>query len=234
MSSSPNLVCPSFNSAGANSSFCLPQDLFFCFSVLNSRMSSHSLVSFLYFVYCSWVDQCKSYLLESKWFHTGYKATLAGYLDNGCISVAGTLLDFHVYVSMTPRITKEALDYLQGYPDLIRWASMAFRIVDDFGTSEDELGRGDVPKAIQCYMHDTGVSFQVAREQLRHLANEAWKKQNREQWVAKSPLPESYVNAVTDLTRRAEIFYQYEDGFGIPDNETENRIRSLMVDPIPL
>ncbi|KAF9610223.1 hypothetical protein IFM89_021416 [Coptis chinensis] len=135
-----------------------------------------------------WVDQCKSYLLESKWFHTGYKATLAEYLDNGCISVAGPLLDFHVYVSMTPRITKEALDYLQGYPDLIRWSSMAFRIVDDFGTSEDELARGDVPKAIQCYMHDTGVSFQVAREQLRHLANEAWKKQNREQGFFESPL----------------------------------------------
>ncbi|KAF9626587.1 hypothetical protein IFM89_036102 [Coptis chinensis] len=180
-----------------------------------------------------WVNQCKSYLLESKWFHTGYKATLAEYLDNACVSVGGPILSFHVYVSMTPRITKEALDYLQNYPDLIRWASMASRIVDDFGTSEDELPRGDVPKAIQCYMHDTGVSFQVAREQLRHLANEAWKRQNREQWV-ESPLPEAYVKAVTNGTRTAEIFYQYGDGFGIPDSETENRIRSSIVDPIPL
>ncbi|KAF9617721.1 hypothetical protein IFM89_038221 [Coptis chinensis] len=218
----------------------LPDYIKLCFFALYNTVNEFAYnalkehgMNILPYLRKQWVNQCKSYLLESKWFHTGYKATLGEYLENGCVSITAPMLDFHLYISMTPTITKEELEYIQSYPDLIHWGSMALRLIDDLGTSEDELARGDVPKAIQCHMHDTGVTAVVARERIRHLADEAWKKQNREQW-AESTLPGAFVNAVTNLTRTSEIFYQYRDGHGIPDRETKNRIQSLLVDPFPM
>ncbi|KAF5203318.1 Myrcene synthase protein [Thalictrum thalictroides] len=96
-----------------------------------------------------------------------------------------------------------------------------------------ELERGDVPKSIQCYMNDTGVTDEVAREHIRHLTDEAWKKMNAELWID-SPLPEAYVKAAVNFGRTGESFYQYEDGHGVPDGETRGRVLSLLVDTVPL
>ncbi|KAE8689902.1 hypothetical protein F3Y22_tig00110931pilonHSYRG00264 [Hibiscus syriacus] len=67
-----------------------------------------------------WADLCKAYLLEAKWFHSGYKPTFKEYIDNA-------------------------------------WASIA---------APNEVEGGDVPKSIQCYMHETGSSEAEAHEDI--------------------------------------------------------------------
>ncbi|KAF5190440.1 Terpene synthase [Thalictrum thalictroides] len=181
----------------------------------------------------TWEDLCNAYLLEAKWFHSGYKPKLNEFLDNAWVSTSGPLILLHTYVLMDLEITKEALEYLQTYPDLIRWSSMITRLTDDMGTSKAELERGDVPKSIQCYMNDAGVTDEVAQKQIRYLTDEAWTKMNTELWI-ESPLPEAYVKAAVNFARTGESFYQYEDGHGVPDGETRSRVLSLLVDTVPL
>uniref|UniRef100_A0A2N9I4N0 Terpene synthase metal-binding domain-containing protein n=1 Tax=Fagus sylvatica TaxID=28930 RepID=A0A2N9I4N0_FAGSY len=36
-----------------------------------------------------WADMCRSYLLEAKWYHSGYTPSLQEYIENACISIAG-------------------------------------------------------------------------------------------------------------------------------------------------
>ncbi|PIA50749.1 hypothetical protein AQUCO_01200173v1 [Aquilegia coerulea] len=181
----------------------------------------------------TWEVLCNAYLLEAKWFHSGYKPKLNEFLDNAWVSTSGPLILLHSYILMDHEITKEALDYLQTYPNLIRWSSMITRLTDDMGTSKAELERGDVPKSIQCYMNDAGVTDEVAREHVRHLTDEAWKKMNAELWID-SPLPEAFVKVAVNFGRTGESFYQYEDGHGVPDGETRGRVLSLLVDTVPL
>ncbi|XP_058071041.1 alpha-terpineol synthase, chloroplastic-like [Magnolia sinica] len=96
----------------------------------------------------------------------------------------------------------------------------------------DELERGDVPKSIQCYMHENGASEVVAREQMRARISDIWKKMNKD--VALSPMPQPFKGAAVNLARMAQCVYQYGDGFGIPDYESKDRILSPMVEPIQL
>ncbi|KAF8409091.1 hypothetical protein HHK36_005164 [Tetracentron sinense] len=178
-------------------------------------------------------DICKAYLLEAKWYHSGYTPTLEEYLNNGWISVAIPTMLVHTYFFMAKPITKEALECIESYPNIIRSASMIIRFYDDLGTSSDELQRGDVPKSIQCYMYETGALEEEAREHIRVLIRDGWKKLNEDR-VADSPFHQTFIEAAVNLTRLAQCIYLHGDGHASQDHETKDRVLSLLVEPIPL
>lgn len=82
------------------------------------------------------VDLCRSFMLEAKWFYTGYKPSFQEYIENAWISIAAPVVLVHAYFLVTNPITKEALECLEGYPDIIRWSSLIVRLTDDLGTSK--------------------------------------------------------------------------------------------------
>ncbi|XP_059431229.1 myrcene synthase, chloroplastic-like [Corylus avellana] len=180
-----------------------------------------------------WADICRSYLLEAKWYHSGYTPSLQEYIQNAWISISAPVILVHAYFLVTNPITNEGLDCLEEYPDIIRWSSMILRLADDLGTSKDELERGDVPKSIQCYMNETGASEVDAREYIKSLISETWKKMNKE-GAASSPFSQTFIEIAMNLARMAQCMYQHGDGHGVEDRETKDRVLSLLIHPIPL
>jgi hypothetical protein len=82
-----------------------------------------------------WADLCKSYLLEAKWYFSGYTPTLQEYMDNAWISIAAPVVLVHAYFYVSNPTTEEASQFMEEYLDIIRWSSMIFRLADDLGTS---------------------------------------------------------------------------------------------------
>ncbi|KAM7500244.1 hypothetical protein LguiA_024658 [Lonicera macranthoides] len=85
----------------------------------------------------AWVDLCKSYLVEAKWYHNGYTPTLEEYLENAWISISAPTILVHAYFFVSNPQSKDALDCLEKYPNLFRWSSMILRLADDLGTSKN-------------------------------------------------------------------------------------------------
>ncbi|KHG08606.1 Myrcene synthase, chloroplastic [Gossypium arboreum] len=180
-----------------------------------------------------WTDLCKAYLLEAKWYYSGYTPTLQEYMDNGWISVTGPAMLGHSYLA-TDHITEEGLHNIQEYyPDIIYQANIIVRLVNDLATSSYELKRGDVPKSILCYMNESGASEEEAREHMWKLIDAAWKKMNEDQMTI-SPLPRKFIEMAMNHARVALMIYQKDDGFGIEDNEIKDKVLSLFVHPIVL
>ncbi|URD96108.1 Myrcene synthase, chloroplastic [Musa troglodytarum] len=98
-------------------------------------------------------DLCKAYMMEARWYHQGYTPNLEEYLENALVSISGPLMLTLAYCT-SDDVTREALDGFQSCPEIARWSSMIVRLCDDLGTSKDELRRGDVPKSIECHMHE--------------------------------------------------------------------------------
>ncbi|KAM7522931.1 hypothetical protein LguiA_012833 [Lonicera macranthoides] len=182
----------------------------------------------------AWVDLCKSYLVEAKWYHNGYTPTLEEYLENAWISISAPTILVHAYFFVSNPQSKDALDCLEKYPNLFRWSSTILRLADDLGTSQDEIKRGDNLKSIQCYMHETGVSEEEARKYIHYLISEAWKKMNEERVVKDSPFIQTFVGIAMNLARMAQCMYQHGDGHGIENHETQDRVMSLIIQPISL
>ncbi|PIA50857.1 hypothetical protein AQUCO_01200259v1 [Aquilegia coerulea] len=216
----------------------LPDYMKICFLALYNTVNEMAYVTLkeqgwdiLPYLKKSWADLCRTYLIEAKWYYDKYTPTLEEYLNNAWISISGPLLLVHAYFFLKQDITREALEYLESYPKLIRWSSMILRLSDDLGTSTAELERGDVPKSIQCYMSENGVSEEVAREYIGNLINDLWKKMNKDR-LDTSLFSKTFVGVVVNLARMAQCMYQYGDGHGVPDQETKDIVFSLLIEPI--
>nr|ART66980.1 (R)-linalool synthase [Magnolia champaca] len=182
------------------------------------------------FIKKEWQNLCKAYLVEAKWFSNGYTPTLDEYLMNGWISVGGPVAMVHAYFLQGCPITKELIDQFMDGSDLIYWSSLITRLSDDLGTSEAEMKRGDVPKAIQCRMKETGVSHESAQGHIKGLMSDAWKRLNEE--CLRSSLPKTFVDMVLNMARTAQCIFEHGDGIGTSKGVTRDRIITLFNEPI--
>lgn len=84
-------------------------------------------------------------------------------------------------------------------------------------------------------MRQTGVSEEEAREHMRLLIDECWKKMNKvREMDYDSPFAEPFVETAFNLARIAQCTYQYGDSHGAPDARSKERVLSLLIEPIPL
>ncbi|KAK9014942.1 hypothetical protein V6N11_006077 [Hibiscus sabdariffa] len=216
----------------------LPQYLKICLFVLFNSINKfafddlkdHGLHT-IPFLKKAWTDLCKAYLLEAKWFHSGYTPNFKEYIDNAWISISGPVIISHA-CSLTT--TKDCLELWEEHSNMIYCASLIFRLANDLGTSADELKRGDVLKFIQCYMQEIGSSDAEAREHVRKLIDETWRKMNEEYLsMAHSTSSPTFVQITLNVARMAHCMYQYGDGYGIVDQMTRHRALLLLVSSIP-
>ncbi|XP_018720160.2 probable terpene synthase 12 [Eucalyptus grandis] len=182
----------------------------------------------------AWSDMLKAFLQEAKWKHNKVTPTFEEYMNNGWISVSGLVILIHAFFLSTPHIRKEELELIETYGhDLLKSPSIIFRLCNDLGTSSAELERGETANSILCYMQDTGVCENVAREHIKELIDTAWKKMNRYQ-VDNSLFGKSFVRLAFNLARIAHYTYRDGDAHGAPDDRSKYRIHSLLIDPISL
>ncbi|KAJ1382418.1 Terpenoid cyclases/protein prenyltransferase alpha-alpha toroid [Sesbania bispinosa] len=180
----------------------------------------------------SWCDLCKAFLQEAKWSNNRIIPAFKEYLDNASVSSSGGALLTPCYFSLTNDITDQALHSLTNFDGLVRSSCAIFRLCNDLATSAAELERGETTNSITSYMNENGVSEEEAREELRKLIEAEW-KMNRE-WVLDRTFPKGFIETAINMARVSHCTYQYGDGLGRPDNTAENRIKLLLIDPIPI
>nr|QIQ56010.1 putative terpene synthase 26 [Eremophila lucida] len=180
----------------------------------------------------SLLDFLCSYLQEAKWYHKGQKPSLEEYLQNGCTSSGGLMLFCHIYFLLQNPVEKEAIRELCEYHDFLRLASTVVRLTNDLKTTKAEIEKGDVPKAIQCYMNDTGASEKKAREHILSLNQETWMKLNGEATDAETLFSRTFITCCVNSCRVGHYIYQADGGLGEPNLTLEGQINGLLFEPI--
>ncbi|CAA2956514.1 trans-alpha-bergamotene synthase-like [Olea europaea subsp. europaea] len=185
-----------------------------------------------------WADLCRAFLIEARWYNSGYVPSRCEYLNTAWISISGPALLSHAncvfptHVCTINPLTKKDLLCLEQYPGIIHWPSLVLRLTNDLGTSSEEIKRRDVPKSIQCYMKDTGCSEEDARDYIKYLIEVTLKKMNKD-ILMDCPFKDSG-GAAMNLARITQCIYRYGDGYGVPHFETKKKLTSLIVEPISL
>lgn len=77
----------------------------------------------------------KTYLVEARWYHSGYKPTFDEFLSNGLVSITGPIIAIQSYIFTSNPIKKEEMEYLEELLKFLHLASEIFRLSDDYGTS---------------------------------------------------------------------------------------------------
>ncbi|KAH9751588.1 Beta-myrcene/(E)-beta-ocimene synthase 2 [Citrus sinensis] len=203
----------------------LPDYMKFCFLALYNLVNE-----FTYY----WLRNIQAYLVEAKWYHGKYTPTLGEFLENGLVSIGGPMVTMTAYLSGTNPIIEKELEFLESNQDIVHWSFKILRLQDDLGTSSDEIRRGDVPKSIQCYMHETGASEEVAREHIKDMMRQMWKKVNAYRADKDSPLSQTTVEFILNVVRVSHFMYLHGDGHGAQNQETMDVVFTLLFQPIPL
>nr|BDN86184.1 isoprene synthase [Syzygium cumini] len=180
-----------------------------------------------------WYDLCKAFLQEAKWSYNKIIPGVEEYLNNGWVSSSGQVMLTHAYFLSNPSTRKEELESLEHYHDLLRLPSLIFRLTNDLATSSAELERGETTNSIRCYMQEKGVSESEARECVIEQIDTAWKKMNK-YMVDNSTFNKSFVRMAYNLARMAHCVYQDGDAIGAPDDQSWNRVHSLIITPVSL
>lgn len=82
-------------------------------------------------------------------------------------------------------------------------------------------------------MNENGANEEDAREYIRSLISNMWKKINEER-VVDCPFSQTFIEIAMNLGRMTQCMYQYGDGYGVVDRETKKHILSLFIHPVPL
>ncbi|XP_017245789.2 terpene synthase 10 [Daucus carota subsp. sativus] len=217
----------------------LPDFMKICFTDLYNKINEVANVfqrehgvSILPYFQKVWTDLFDAYLVEAKWYHSGYKPSLSEYLDKAWVSISVPVVLTHMYFLKPNSVKEEDLLCLMTCPNVLRHSATILRLADDMATSTHEMERGDNPKSIQCYMNDKGVSADEAREHIKYLITETWKKLNEE--CAESPMSKPFIENCLNLEKIASCVYLYGDGHGVPGSRDKERLLFLFVHPIPL
>ncbi|MBA0649921.1 hypothetical protein Goklo_017428, partial [Gossypium klotzschianum] len=119
----------------------LPNHMKICYHALYNSINEMAFdtlkeqgIDVLPFLIKLWTNLCKSYLVEAKWYYTGYTPTLQEYMNNAWISVSGCVILGYSYLA-TGSITEEGLHHIQEcHPNIIYWSCIIVRFADDLGT----------------------------------------------------------------------------------------------------
>ncbi|WJX69365.1 hypothetical protein P8452_53622 [Trifolium repens] len=186
----------------------------------------------------TWTDLCKAYLIEAKWYHSGYTPTLEEYLENGCVSISAHVILTHAYFLNPQSFKMEDLTHFEENPYMIRFSAMILRLSNDLGTYKRENDTGDIPKLIQCYMNETGASEEEACDYVKSMMFAEWKKMNKEvhskKEVHTSSFSQYFIDTSINISRMALFMYHNGDGHTIQAPDIQNRIISLIFEPIPI
>ncbi|XP_076955715.1 R-linalool synthase QH1, chloroplastic-like [Bidens hawaiensis] len=203
-----------------------------CFLGLNNtvnEMGYHTLINkgsyVVPYVQKAWIDYCEANLVEARWFNSGYTPTLEEYLNNSCTTVGLPR------VILCPYFLDSNVSTGVELQNVIKWSAVVLRLADDLGTAPAELARGDIPKAVQCYMHETGVCEEKAKEHIKSLIIEAYKKITKERMACKSLELQIFMECASNIGRMGQFTYERGDIFGAPDDLYKNHQIKLLFEP---
>ncbi|KAI3687968.1 hypothetical protein L1987_81673 [Smallanthus sonchifolius] len=215
------------NSWDANAIKELPHYMQICFLAFYNAINEMSYnvlanesVFILPYFQKAWQDLSHSYIIEARWFSSGYTPTFEEFVNNAYMSIGIMPIIKHAYVLSLKSVSEDALKRIGRAENMMRGASLIVRLTNDMGTSSDELERGDVPKSIQCYMHESGATEVEAREYIKKLIMETWKKMNKERQAIVSEFPREFLDCVTNLARMGHFMYTDGDKHGDDPNPT--------------
>nr|QLI42758.1 delta-elemene synthase-like protein [Nigella sativa] len=129
---------------------------------------------------------------------------------------------------------KEVFEWIVSKPKIVHCSYLITRILDDIAAPKEEHMRGITVSCVTCYMNDHGVSESEAMESLGKMLPSLWKDMN-EELLKPNPVPMPVLKLVLNAARMMAQFYcDGIDGYSISEGRTEEFVKSLLIDPIPL
>ncbi|CAA7029782.1 unnamed protein product [Microthlaspi erraticum] len=163
----------------------------------------------------SWASLCKAFLVEAKWFNSGYMPNTDEYMKNGVISSGVHLVMLHVYFLLGEELTTDKVELIESNPRIISSAATILRLYDDLGSAKDENQDGIDGSYVECYLNEhKGSTVGEARSHVAQKISKAWNCLNSE--CLTRPFSRTFSEACLNIARTVPLMYSYDDDQQLP------------------
>ncbi|XP_066351265.1 (E)-beta-farnesene synthase-like [Miscanthus floridulus] len=170
---------------------------------------------------------------EIKWRNENYiPETINEHLEHSGPSVGAFQVACSSFVGMGDNITKEILEWLLAYPELLKSFTTIARLLNDIASTKREQNVGHHASTVQCYMLKHGTTMDDACEKIKELTEDTWKDM-MELYLTSTEQPKVIAQTVVDFARTADYMYKETDAFTF-SHTIKDMIAKLFVEPILL
>uniref|UniRef100_A0A0E0HSH4 Sesquiterpene synthase n=1 Tax=Oryza nivara TaxID=4536 RepID=A0A0E0HSH4_ORYNI len=174
----------------------------------------------------------QGYSQEIKWRDEHYvPKTVDEHLEVSRATVGAFEIACASFVVMGDIITKETLDWLLTYPELLKCFTTLARLSNDIvSTKREQKGEHHV-STVQCYMFQHGTTMHDACVKIKELIEDSWKDIVKEYLTLPTEQPKIVAETIVDLARTADYMYKKTDSYTFA-NTIKDMVASLYVKPI--
>ncbi|KAJ1267460.1 hypothetical protein BS78_07G057800 [Paspalum vaginatum] len=167
---------------------------------------------------------------EIKWRDENYvPETINEHLEVSAITVGAFQVVCSSFIGMGDIITKEILDWLMTYPELMKCYTAIARMCNDIASTEREQTRRHHASTVQCYMLQHGTTMLDACEKIKMLIEDTWKDLMK-LYLTPTKEPKLIAQTAFDFTRTADYMYKKTDAFTF-SHTLKDMIALLYVEP---
>ncbi|KFK23797.1 hypothetical protein AALP_AAs42715U000100 [Arabis alpina] len=168
-----------------------------------------------------------------KWAQAAHVPSFEEYMEVGEV-VISVYASMAVYFMCLGKMgTKKDYEWLKSRPKLIKYVSTKGRLMNDIYGFEDDMSRGFVTNAVNCYMKQYGVTKQEALRELHIMVADADKTIN-EELLTTTGVSRLVLKAAMGNAQIIAILYNGYEGFTNPEGKTKEYMTSILVDQICL
>ncbi|PUZ50279.1 hypothetical protein GQ55_6G046300 [Panicum hallii var. hallii] len=173
----------------------------------------------------------RGYSQEIQWRDEHYvPETINEHLEISRLTVGAFQLACSSFVGMGDIITKEVLDWLLAYPELLKCFTTFVRLSNDIASTEREQTGGHHASTIQSYMLQHGTTMHVACEKIKELIEDSWKDMVK-LYLTPTEQPKLVAQTVVDFARTGDYMYKKTDAFTF-SHTIKDMVALLYVEPI--
>ncbi|GAB2240256.1 hypothetical protein Droror1_Dr00020774 [Drosera rotundifolia] len=163
-----------------------------------------------------WANLCNAFLVEARWFDTGYVPSTDNYLKNGIISTGVHVVLAHLFFLMGEDGCDNKMDVSNGFPSIMDNIATILRLWDDLGSAKDENQDGKDGSFVECYLNENkGSSVDDAREHVKKMISDAWKRLN-EDYLTQYPFSLPFKKICLNFARMVPMMYNHDDNHSLP------------------
>ncbi|KAG2577014.1 hypothetical protein PVAP13_6NG075100 [Panicum virgatum] len=173
----------------------------------------------------------RGYSQEIQWRDEHYvPETINEHLKISGVTIGAFQLVCSSFVGMGDIITKEVLDWLLAFPELLNCFPTFARLSNDIASTEREQTRGHHASTIQCYMLQHETTMHDACEKIKELIEDSWKDMVK-LYLTPTEQMKVVAQTVVDFARTGEYMYKKTDGFTF-SHTIKDMVALLYVEPI--
>ncbi|KAL0799335.1 hypothetical protein Bca101_054510 [Brassica carinata] len=183
------------------------------------------------------IEEFKAYVKTSsehaKWAQAGHLPSFDKYMEVAEVDIGVCVVLASYFMFLGKMATKEAFEWLKSRPRLIKSLCVRSRLVNDITGLEDDMSRGQITNAVNCYMKQYGVTKQNALRELHKMVADIDIIIN-EELLTTTGVSRLVLKTVMGLAQSITVCYNGYEGFTRPEGKIKEYMTSLFVDLIRL